>query len=96
MNSNRNLNTVDLLDALAENLSTEQVILAGMKGSLAAMITTRRQKLGLSQKDLATKLHVTQRLVSRWERGETNFTLETLVKIAQTLSFETQCPLKAE
>lgn len=32
-------------------------------------ISTRRKELGLTQKDLAEKLHVTDKAVSKWERG---------------------------
>lgn len=82
----------ELLEALAIDLSEEEVILAGIKSSIAAAIAAKRLRLRLSQKDFAKKMNVTQGLVSRWERGETNFTLETLVKISQVLDIEIQYP----
>ena len=37
-----------------------------------------RKQAGLSQNDLADRLHVTRQAVSRWERGETMPEVETL------------------
>lgn len=43
-----------------------------------------RKKLGLSQAEFAQKLFVTRQAVSRWERGETVPTIDTLKLIAET------------
>ena len=42
-----------------------------------------RKKAGLSQNDLAVKLHVTRQAVSRWERGETIPEVETLQALSR-------------
>lgn len=36
---------------------------------------------------------VKQSLVSRWESGECNYTIDTLVEIANALKLSVQCPL---
>ena len=36
---------------------------------LGSFIATQRKELGLTQADLAEKLHVTDKAISRWERG---------------------------
>ena len=41
---------------------------------------------GLTQKELAEKLNVAPQQVSKWVKGQENFTLETLVKIEQALN----------
>jgi len=48
----------------------------------------------MNRKQFAEFMGVSQGLVSRWERGETNFTLETLVNIASKLGLEMQSPIK--
>ena len=37
--------------------------------TMAEVITSRRKELGLTQKDLAEKLDITDKAVSKWERG---------------------------
>ena len=44
--------------------------------------TDLRKKAGLSQNEIAEKLHVTRQAVSRWERGETVPAIETLQAIS--------------
>lgn len=37
--------------------------------SMAEVICNRRRELGMTQKDLAEKLNITDKAVSKWERG---------------------------
>lgn len=37
--------------------------------SMGKLIQTRRKELGLTQKDLAEKLNITDKAVSKWEKG---------------------------
>lgn len=83
----------DLLDSLSQNMTPEETLLAGLQGVIAGTISMKRQLLGMSQKDLAEKLGVSQGLVSRWERADANFTLETLVRIASALDLNMQSPI---
>ena len=83
---------VELFKAISANLTPEETLLAGLQGIIAARITIKRRELGLSQKQLAEEMGVSQALVSRWEKGETNYTLETLIRIASRLGIEMQCP----
>ena len=39
------------------------------KITLGKFIQSKRKELGLSQKDLAKELYVTESAVSKWERG---------------------------
>lgn len=81
------------LSGLSRNESVEDLQLAVIRGLIAAEISMKRQELGWSQADLACKLGVTQGLVSRWEAGETNFNLSTLVRIASALDLKLQSPI---
>lgn len=81
-----------LLSAAAAHLSEKEMQLSVMQGFIAAEIAVKRAELGLSQEDFAKKMGVSQGLVSRWENGDTNFTLSTLVDIALKLDLEMQSP----
>lgn len=83
-----------LVCSIAPNASAEELLYDGLRGMIAAEISMKRQQLHLSQKAFAKMMNVSQGLVSRWERGETNFTLESLVKIASKLDLEMQSPFK--
>jgi DNA-binding XRE family transcriptional regulator len=86
-------NMMSLLDAVTTDFTPEEILLSGLQGIIAGTISMRRQQLGMSQKELAKKLNVRQSLVSRWENAETNFTLETLVRIASALDLKMQPPI---
>lgn len=87
-----NKEMASFLSALSQNMSTEELQLSILRGLIAAEISMKRQELGWSQAELADKLDVTQGLVSRWENGETNFNLSTLVRIAVALDLKIQSP----
>ena len=82
----------DLFLAVGANLSDEQFQLSILQGLISAEISMKRQELGLNQKQLAEKLGVSQAMVSRWETGEANFTLSSLVKISVALDIPMQSP----
>lgn len=85
-------NTSELLSSLSTNLDAEELLFAGLQGLIAAEISMRRQDMGLSQQQLADRMGVSQGLISKWEAGETNFTLQTLVRIAAQLDISMQSP----
>ncbi|MCL0329869.1 helix-turn-helix domain-containing protein [Apilactobacillus xinyiensis] len=53
--------------------------------NLASKIKTKREKVGMSQSELAQKLHVTRQTVSRWENDQTIPNLDTLNDISDEL-----------
>ena len=80
------------LAALSVDLRDEDLLDATIRGLIAAEISMHRQDMNLSQKDFAKLMGVSQGLVSRWESGETNFTLSTLAAIAIKLNIAMQSP----
>jgi len=54
----------------------------------------QRKSKGYTQHELAKKLGVSQVMVSRWENGEENFTIDTLAKISTALEIEWNNPLE--
>lgn len=83
--------TTWLLDSFAPEAVAENHILA----DTSTIIQRQRKSMGLSQKELAQRLGVSQGLVSRWENGEDNLTMETIARIAIALDLEVQSPLIA-
>lgn len=47
------------------------------------MFVDLRKKSGLSQKELADKLHVSQQSISQWEKGLREPSIEMLKKLAE-------------
>ena len=83
----------DLIDALTQNMTTVDIAQTALHIELSQKIRKARKKLGMSQKDLAEKMGVKQSLVSRWESSECNYTIDTLVEIADALGLSVRCPL---
>lgn len=55
------------------------------KQAIGSKICTLRKQLGMTQKQLAEKLHVTDKSVSKWERGVSYPDLELMENIAEAL-----------
>ncbi|WP_221393734.1 helix-turn-helix transcriptional regulator [Dyadobacter sp. NIV53] len=55
---------------------------------IAIHILGQLRTLGMSQKDLAEKLHVTPQTVNSWVKGNSNFTIETIVRIEEVLGID--------
>ena len=64
-----------------------------MTSLLAARLREYRAAAGLSQDELAGRLHVTRQAVSHWETGRSEPDLETLARLAQELGTDTATPL---
>ena len=82
----------DLIDALTQNMTTVDIAQTALHIELSQKIRKARKKLGMSQKDLAEKMGVKQSLVSRWESSECNYTIDTLVEIADALGLWKSVP----
>ena len=53
--------------------------------SMAEVISSRRKEMGMTQKDLAEKLNITDKAVSKWERGIACPDTATIPHLAQIL-----------
>ena len=49
-------------------------------------VADRRKELNMTQKDLAAKIHVTDKAVSRWERGLGFPDINTIEELAEALN----------
>ena len=86
----------DLIKAITQNMSAAEMAKAAINIQIQQMIHDTRMEKGWTQKDLAEKMGVKQSLVSRWESGECNYTINTLIDIADALGLSVQCPLKPD
>ncbi|MBO5798359.1 MAG: helix-turn-helix transcriptional regulator [Clostridia bacterium] len=59
------------------------------KTMIGERIRARRKQLGLTQAQLAEKLYITNKAVSKWETGEANPDLALLPRLAQVLGMST-------
>ncbi len=55
---------------------------------LGARVKKRRKKLGLSQMELADRIHLHFTFVSSVERGERNLSLRSLLRLAEGLEID--------
>jgi ribosome-binding protein aMBF1 (putative translation factor) len=60
----------------------------------AEQVATRRQELGLSQRELAERVGTTQSAIARLERGGRPPRIDTLLRIADALDCELVVDLK--
>lgn len=86
----------DLVFALTKDMTAAEMAKTALHIQIQQMIHDTRVAKGWKQKDLAKKMGVKQSLVSRWESGECNYTIDTLVEIADALGLSVQCPLKPD
>ena len=84
----------DLMQAIVKQMSPVEVLQTSIRLEISRMIREARKRSGMSQKEFASKM--TQSLVSRWESGECNYTVDTLAQICLALNLTMNCPLAYE
>lgn len=77
----------DLLDKMSDNKDKEEYGLYDIYYSISTKISDYRMEKGLSQKQLAEILGITQAMVSKLESGEYNPTVEQLWKVSTKLGW---------
>lgn len=93
MNNPHSLPISDLLSALTEDLSEEDIVYASVLSDIANAITRERIRRNLTQSEFAALLGVSQAQVSKWENEDTNFTIRKLAEISTKLDLELSCTL---
>lgn len=78
----------DLLSLFEDVLSPDQMLYAKATSQISSAITRERLRLRMNQSEFADYIHATQSLVSRWESGEYNFTLQKIAEIAAALDMD--------
>ena len=95
MEINEKAATADTNNWLIDALSEDERRVAEFIALIAQSIQEQRRNQGLTQKQLAEKIGVSQAMISQWENGEENFTAATLVKISSALGLPLNNPISA-
>lgn len=75
----------ELLALFSESLTPADIISAKLMSQISSAITSERLHLHLSQKEFANHIGATQSLISRWECGDYNFSINKIAEIAAKL-----------
>lgn len=75
-----------LFDMLSEFYTKSDIYAAHVKSQVSTQIVSYRLENDLSQKDVAEFFGVTQGMISKWESGTYNFTIEAIAKICEKLN----------
>ncbi|MEG1075096.1 MAG: helix-turn-helix transcriptional regulator [Ruthenibacterium sp.] len=82
--------------SLFDSLSDAEKEACRVRGEVAVAIQRKRKELGLSQKEMAQKIHVSQGMISKWESGEYNFSISSLTEICEKFNMELCRPICKE
>jgi transcriptional regulator with XRE-family HTH domain len=88
MNKTAKCDIHDLLELFEDALSPADVLSSKLMAQVSTAITKERLKLRMTQAEFAQHIEVTQSQVSRWERGNYNFSLEKIADIASKLNLD--------
>jgi len=75
----------ELQDLFAQYLKDSDILAATALAKISATITKKRVALNMNQTAFAKHMGVSQSMVSKWESGNYNFTIETIAEICSKL-----------
>lgn len=73
---------------LFSDLSDEEIIFEKLMAKVSIRIAEERERLRMSQKEFADYMNVSQGMVSKWESGDSNFSIRRIVRIFERLGLE--------
>lgn len=88
MKTNKNLSLCEFIKEIDSDLKDYEIISAIERGNIASAILNKRAAMKLKQKEFSAFMGVSQGLVSRWENGTYNFTIEKLIEVFDKLNME--------
>ena len=94
MNKTQTPGINELLSLFAETLTPADVLSAKLISQFSNSITSERLRLNMSQKQFADYINATQSLISRWERGDYNFSINKIAEIASKLDLDIYFKIK--
>lgn len=78
----------DFIQTFAGNLSKAQIKASYIISDISSKITIERCDRDMTQKEFAKFMGVTQGMVSKWESGDYNFTIESICNILEKLDLD--------
>ncbi len=72
---------------LFEKVTNEEIENERKSARIISFLYTKRNELKMNQKEFAKHMNVTQALISRWENGDVNFSLDKLNEILNKLNY---------
>lgn len=76
------------VDGYLPGMTKDIVIDADLRATMALAIFKKRETLGMTQKEFANHVGVSQGMVSRWESMECNFTFKAVADICAKLDLD--------
>jgi len=80
-----NFEGIETTDWLTAGMTPEELATVKALALISAEIYLRRKELGWNQKRFAQEMGVSQAMISKWESGDYNFTVGTLIRICHKL-----------
>ena len=78
-------NTKEMYEFISNYISKSDIYAASVIAKVSAFIINYRNRTGMTQKDFAKFMGVSQGMVSKWESAEYNFSVESIAQIAEKL-----------
>lgn len=85
---NKSTSISALFETIISNMSAAEIKTAMVISDVSSKIEIERINKGMTQKQFAEFMGVTQSMVSKWESGNYNFTVETIAKIFDKLNLD--------
>ena len=82
------------LKEIVNNITGVDLIRGKVSAYISATLFKERVKRGMSQKEFATLIGVSQRMVSKWESDNYTFSIETLALICDKLGLDLEIKMR--
>ena len=88
--------TNEMYSLLANYISKSDIYAASVIAKVSAFIINYRNRSGMTQKEFAEFMGVSQGMVSKWESAEYNYSVESIAQIAEKLGYTFDIEFKPE
>ena len=78
----------DMMDIFKNDITAADIMSANISAEISSFLVHKRMSMGLNQTQFGEYMGVSQGMVSKWEGGEYNYTIESLCRIASKLDLD--------